>query len=193
MVLCDCVAACSDAGTSEQHKEDGCGSISSSRLNDAPQSLTSYYYMCEQEIAPSVCPLGWVYYRDDGSEGVDSCLKVTAGTFTSWAAASTGCYAQSHLLTVQSNLPSSGGLMRFAMSLYQWNGVYVGCWQSSSATQRAGGWNWVDNTPTGNLNCGGGGGGNGCGAWNAGQPECAALPLLASCCSYDTCCCRIYC
>ncbi len=127
--------------------------------------------LCEAEVSPS-CPFGWTVYVDDGSEGADSCVMISTGTVSTWAAANASCPAGSHLLTVRS-ASTAAGLLPFATSLYRGAGqlVYVGCFQDAAALSRASGWAWIDGTDASNLNCGTGSGGDGCGLWNASQPR----------------------
>jgi hypothetical protein len=124
--------------------------------------------MCETEVSP-LCPGGWAFYSDaDGSEGAQSCVWVSTAVADSWIAASTSCPSGGHLLTVKSSVPYSG-LLPFAMSLVpEENFVYIGCSQSSAATQTGGDWIWVDGTDASNLACGDGAG---CGIWNANEPK----------------------
>ena len=175
MPLCCLCCLCSDAGNAlEVHAQDFCqGSVvgHGSYLDDAFLGQTAYA-LCETEVSSS-CPPGWVFYLDDGSEGTDSCVLISATTASTWAAANASCPIGSHLLTVRS-ASSAVGLLPFATSLYHGAGqlVYVGCFQDAAALSRAGSWSWVDGTDASNLNCGDGSGGNGCGLWNASQPRC---------------------
>ena len=159
---------CSDSpNAAEAHSEDYCqGNGASPKFNDA-KATDVRRVMCEREISTALCPPGWTYYKDAGSEGKDSCLYVSASTLSNWNTASTSCSPGSHLLTVVSS-GTTGGILPFATALFS-SGVFVGCSQSSTATQRAMGWSWVDGTSANNLNCGAGG--NGCGIWNTGEPK----------------------
>ena len=131
------------------------------------------FYLCEME-ASSKCPTGWAYYRDDGSEGADSCLQISSFVVSTWAQASISCTStavpSAHLLTVKSSTTSSG-ILAFATSLFSGNAFFIGCSQSSGATQRAAGWSWVDSTSASNLNCGTGNGAEGCGIWDTNEPK----------------------
>lgn len=139
-----------------------------SDLYDVTISWQSAYTVCEYEVSYR-CPYGWTYYRDDGSEGWDSCVLMSSSNATSWAVANSSCPAGSHLLTIGSSL-SSTGLTAFASSLYNNAGqyVYIGCSQNSSASSAGSGWSWVDSTNSSYLNCGGG---IGCYLWNSSQPR----------------------
>lgn len=121
----------------------------------------------------SYCPVGWTYYKDTlGTEGHDSCLKMTTSYATSWSTGMSVCPIGSHGLTIMANSTTTG-LMPFAIALSAQSAYKLnfGCSQSSTALLRAMGWSWVDGTRAGNLNCGGGIGGNGCGIWGPLQPE----------------------
>ncbi len=172
-------------------------------MNDATLSAGAFRYACEREISSVLCLPGWAYYKDNGSEGEDSCLRVSATTASSWTLASTGCWPGSHLLTVASSI-TSAGLMAFATALHpSQTNFHMGCSQATSSSARAMGWAWIDGTTASNLNCGAGG--NGCGVWNTGEPKyvhlcysvstrrfafllqyvlCSCLPASLVCCSH---------
>ncbi len=174
--VCACVA-CSDGGdNSENHAEDHVRSRWNG-LDDSSGSVT-LTGMCETEVSP-LCPNGWVFYSDaDGSEGAQSCVWVSTAVAESWADASTSCPSGGHLLTVKSSVPRSG-LFAFAAALVQGNTwMYIGCSQSSTASQRGSGWTWVDGTDASNLVCGDG---MGCGLWALNEPKyvCTVSCLLA--------------
>lgn len=121
---------------------------------------TEYYYydynpLCEREVS-SLCPYGFTYYKDDGSEGSDSCLYVPPTSTNLWsvAASTSGCPLGSHLLTLQSTVTTTG-ILPFALSLTTTKS-WLGCSQSSTATLRARGWAWLDGSANSNLNCGNG-------------------------------------
>jgi hypothetical protein len=148
------------------------GNSGSSRLADN-SGANDYNYMCEYEISTQ-CPPGWVFYKDDGTEGYDSCVYL-ATSGAQWSSANTACNglgSGAHLLTVNSALGSSK-LLAFASSLYHLSGsfAYIGCFQQPFATQRGRDWYWVDNTDNSNLNCGTGAGAEGCNLWNTGEPS----------------------
>jgi hypothetical protein len=63
--------------------------------------------ICETQVSP-LCPAGWAYFADDGSEGGDSCLLISPYTVSNWVQANSGCPWETHLLTVA----SAGGLER---------------------------------------------------------------------------------
>ena len=161
----NCVA-CSDGDGIEDQAEDYGGSVPAG-LNDLGGS-SSYFGMCETEVSP-LCPSGWAFYSDaDGSEGTQSCVWVSTATAATWTAASTSCPSGGHLLTVTPSVAASG-LLAFATSLVQGNAwLYIGCSQSSTATQIGAGWTWVDGTDASNLACGDGAG---CGLWATIDPE----------------------
>jgi hypothetical protein len=163
------VFVCSDFPNSgELHAEDYCYSIGS-RMDDAALSAGAFRYACEREISSVLCPPGWAYYKDNGYEGEDSCLRVSATAVSTWTLASTGCWPGSHLLTVASSI-TSAGLMAFATALHpSQTNFHMGCSQATSSSARAMGWAWIDGTPASNLNCGAGG--NGCGIWNTNEPK----------------------
>ena len=191
---------CSDAGTSETQVEDYCSFVVdnlvnqqySNRLSDVAAG-DARRYMCEIELTSSptptptptpsptpICQAGWTRYVTDGSELSDSCLQSTS-TFSSWTAASVGCPAGSHMLSIRASSLPSTGLHRFVETDVHTTGEgYAGASQSSLATVRNRGWAWVDGTDASNLNCGTA---NqlGCGVWslhNGGEPKYAASLLL---------------
>ncbi len=161
-----CVRVCSDVGGVENHQEDYALSTADG-LRDTSGSNT-YIGMCETEVSP-LCPSGWAFYSDaDGSEGAPSCVWLSTTAAATWTAASTSCPSGGHLLTVTSSV-SSSGLLGLAISLVQGNTwLYIGCSQSSTATERGSGWTWVDGTDASNLACGDG---VGCGLWASSEPE----------------------
>ena len=140
----------------------------------------------------NACPPGWIFYKDDGTEGYDSCVHVSTATAASWNAANSSCSALgsgAHLLTINSAFTASR-LLAFASSLHNFGGsfAYIGCFQLSNATQRGRDWYWVDNTDNSNLNCGTGAGAEGCNLWNTGEPNDSGstsgqLNPLVSCCT----------
>ena len=135
-------------------------------LNDFGVSATAAQVVCETEVAPAVCPDGWAFYLDDdGSEGVDSCVKISDQTAPSWDLANASCPAGSHLLTVR-GFSTSLGLLAFVSSLTNSSGapVYVGCEQAPGGGS---GWRWLDDTDASNLNCGS----DGCGLWLSSYPQ----------------------
>lgn len=172
MVLLFFVVWCSDAGNAaESHSADYClgGTGVTRRISDVAidNGGTSALAACERELSTQRCPIGWLYYKDDGSEGQDSCLFVSSSSASSWAAASASCVPGSHLLTVRSSAASASGLLPFAASLLVDTAMYLGCSQSSTATQPWAGWSWVDGTSANNLNCAG----VSCGVWASGSPK----------------------
>ena len=158
---------CSDGSATETHAQDYVRRFSgTATVNDI--GATNIVSMCETEVS-SKCPNGWAFYSDvGGSEGFDSCVWVSSTTAASWTAASTSCTSGGHLLTVKASIAGSG-LLAFATSLVAASeNVYVGCSQSSSATQRGAGWTWVDGTAATNLACANG---LGCGLWASSEPK----------------------
>lgn len=83
--------------------------------------------ICETETS-TMCPFGWAYYSDNGSEGVDSCVFIATVVALSWSAANWSCPVGSHLLTLKSSNYTSG-LLPFSTSLYHGAGqkMYIGC------------------------------------------------------------------
>lgn len=159
---------CSD-GTSgnavEAHAADACG-LSGSSLTDQAGS-SSQRFICETEVS-QLCPFGWVFYNDDGSEGGNSCLQPSTHVASSWSIAAASCPSGSHLLTVKST-STSPYLLAFAASLLP-SAFFIGCSQNSTAVAPAAGWAWVDNTLPSNLNCASGS--PSCGIWNSTDPKC---------------------
>ncbi len=120
------------------------------------------------------CPAGWVFYKDDGTEGYDSCVYFSSTAASSWSNANSSCAtlaANSHLLTI--GAVGTSKLLAFASSLFHSPGsfAFVGCYQQSSAMLRGRSWSWVDSTDSSNLNCGTGIGAEGCSLWNATEPN----------------------
>lgn len=66
------------------------------------QGSCNLQVVCEAEVSP-LCPFGWVFYLDDGSEGVNSCVKFSTYVVSNWTMASQSCPAGSHLLTSQAS------------------------------------------------------------------------------------------
>jgi hypothetical protein len=125
--------------------------------------------ICETEVSP-LCPAGWAYFADDGSEGGDSCLLISPYTVSNWAQANSGCPWETNLLTVASaGTDLSSKLLRFASSLLSTASACIGCSQLSTASTPGSDWLWVDSTSSSNLNCGTGQ--YGCGLWGAGEPK----------------------
>lgn len=117
-----------------------------------------------------ICASGWTHYEDvDGTEGRDSCLRLTAVNYTYWVDASVNCPVGSHLLTVSSS-SIAGGLPQLVFAIVSGAASWLGCSQSSSATWMNGGWSWVDGTPNGNLNCGAPNAMY-CGVWATAEPK----------------------
>jgi hypothetical protein len=160
---------CSDAGSpTEQNKEDYCGAAGSMLGVYDTNNTATQRYVCEREVSTAVCPPGFMFYQDTGTEGQNSCLFVTNAA-ASWSDAAALCPTGTHLLTWKSTSQTSG-LNAFAASSIS-EVAYVGCSQSGTATQRAAGWSWVDGTAATNLNCGTGNGGDGCESWSTGEPK----------------------
>ena len=131
-------------------------------------------FMCEYEVSYA-CPAGWIFYKDDGTEGYDSCVYVSPAAAASWNAANSSCSALgsgAHLLTINSALGASS-LLTFATTLSNGAGnfLYAGCFQLSDASERGRDWYWVDNTDNTNLNCGTGAGAEGCNLWGSMEPS----------------------
>lgn len=140
-------------------------------MNDN-SNLNTEPYGCEVEVS-ALCPAGWAHYTDfTGSEGRDSCVKLSGSTVGSWSSAMAACPPGSHALSIGSS-NRTYGLLAFATSLAAQSSysIYYGCSQAPGSSQRSRGWSWVDGTPAGNLNCGNGSGGDGCGIWAPQQPE----------------------
>ncbi len=109
------------------------------------------------------CAAGWSYYSDsDASEGQASCLAVTGAATLNWLTAMRSCPMNSHLLTMAGMSPGSG-LYAFSR-VVSTASFWVGTSQSGTATAVNRGWNWIDGTPGGSLNCGAPGD-QGCGLW----------------------------
>ncbi len=108
---------------------------------------------------------------NDGSELSDSCVQLSGSTFSSWTAASVGCPAGSHMLSIRSS-PATVGLALFVVAnVCTGSGTcFVGGSQSSTALSRNREWAWVDGTDASNLNCGVPNAVS-CGLWLAGGPE----------------------
>jgi hypothetical protein len=123
--------------------------------------------VCEYELT---CQSGWTLYVDDGSEGQNSCFRHTPTAVANWAAARSACPTGSHLLTMKASTWSSTGIGSAVASIFTGT-LWYGCSQSSTATQKAVGWSWVDGSNAANLNCGTGNGGEGCGVWSPGEPK----------------------
>ena len=123
-----------------------------------------------------VCPVEWILYRDDGTEGHDSCIFL-ARELTIQAHATTLCQSYdpaAHLITF-AGANTSTGLYPFTIGTYRLfsppvlTEVWVGCQQSPAATNRGQNWTWVDGTPAANINCGNGA--DGCGLWRYNAPR----------------------
>lgn len=102
--------------------------------------------LVERDIAPTLCPPGWTYYQDNGTEGVDSCLYIPQSNQSSWLHSVSACPVGSHLLSIRSQSRVSG-LLPFATSLTPL-ASFIGCYQDSM-TQK---WFWLDGTSAANLN-----------------------------------------
>ncbi len=126
----------------------------------------------------SMCLPGWSRYMNDGSELSDSCLQVSGSMFGSWTAASVGCPAGSHMLTVRSSLKTNGLTQFVAVSICTGK-CYAGASQSSTAVYRNRGWAWVDGTDASSLNCGAPDT-IGCGLWLGAEPKYVCLESFAS-------------
>ena len=164
----------------EAHMQDYCSMIPSiPGLDDSPDSgdgYADYHSVCETEVSLSLCPPGWVYYKDhSGSEGHDSCIQVSR-TLVSRDDVESGlasCAPGSHLLTVRGPSPLSG-LLLFAAGLSGPEALHVGCSQQSTAGAPLRGWTWTDGTSATNLNCGDGQEPM-CGVWQWDEPKCVHL------------------
>ncbi len=106
---------------------------------------------------------------NDGSELSDSCVQLSGATFANWTAASVGCPAGSHMLTVRSSSVASG-LTQFVVVSICTGICFAGGSQSSTAVHRNRGWAWIDGTDASNLNCGTPDA-IGCGLWVGGEPK----------------------
>jgi hypothetical protein len=167
--VADCVVCgCSDNnGGTEAHNADACGQAGSSNgIYDVSGALVQKF-VCEKEISTTLCPPGFAFYQDRGTEGHHSCLFVTNAA-ASYSAVAALCPTGTHLLTIGSS-SKFAGLEAFAGSIT--TSSFVGCSQSSTANLAGTGWSWVDGTPADNLNCGTAG----CGVWNTGEPKYALL------------------
>jgi hypothetical protein len=134
--------------------------------------------LCEQEVKTSICDHQWMYYKDDGSEGRDSCIWMSNFLTTVNEATYYYCPANSHLLTIKGSSKTSG-LMALATASGQRQNFYIGCLRDAGVSGANRGWSWVDNTPADNLNCGNVGD-QGCGLWTPGNPRfvSVAIPLM---------------
>ncbi len=164
--VCVVVSPSDSPGPTEAHREDICvmGGGYAGKLNDA--GSIAQPYACEIDL---VCPSGWTLYVDNGSEGKNSCLMASSGTFASWSAATSACPSNSHLVSIGASVFSSG--LPAALTSIATDSPWYGCSQASTATQRGAGWTWVDGTSALNINCGSGAGGEGCGVWAVGEPK----------------------
>ena len=116
----------------------------------------------------------WSWYRDDGTEGHDSCFRLGTGASTDWVIANaTACPAGTHLITFGGS-NKAAGLYAVVVAQYRFTDFWVGCKQSPLAQGACSmGWSWVDSTPDWHLNCGWCG--EGCGLWAPGEPaDCGA-------------------
>ena len=99
-----------------------------------------------------------MYYRDDGTEGRDSCFKVYSlvSAYPDAVQVCANAAAGAHLITFR-GFTKSKGLFYSVLSTIQGrtNKLWAGCTQLSPAITRSQGWSWVDGTPSNNLNCGG--------------------------------------
>lgn len=159
---------CSDGNNpTELHAEDYCLAGSTLFINDATGTISgSAASLCEQEIG-SLCPPGWLYYKDDGTEGTDSCIQRYPVVGGNWNRAM--CGFGSHLVTFRGSSKTSG--LSALVTASGTGSSWLGCVQSGSSSQVARGWTWVDGTPADNLNCGTETGGSGCGLWSASEPK----------------------
>ena len=132
-------------------------------------TLTSTLSASPSPSPSSLCQPGWSRYINDGSELSDSCLQASSSSFSTWTAASVGCPAGSHMITVRSSIPASG-LAAFVRVSVTAVGLWIGASQSSSALYRNRGWMWLDGTGASNLNCGTNNAVS-CGVWETGGPE----------------------
>lgn len=126
-------------------------------------SYFSQWALWEREVS-LMCPFGWNYYKDGGTEGKDSCLYIAPNAVANWTDA-TGYFAcpfGSHLLSIGGG--NTSGLLPYAQSLSP-TAMWIGCSQSS-ATSTTANWGWVDGTPASNLNTTLLGS-----AWAAGEPK----------------------
>lgn len=115
---------------------------------ESPSVVGGFPMVYEQDISPSLCPFGWTYYQDNGTEGTDSCLYIprsgSTGLYsTSWISASRVCPVGSHLLSVRSSSVTSG-LLPFATSLTP-DPMFLGCYENGSN------WYWFDGTSRNNV------------------------------------------
>lgn len=132
-------------------------------MNDA-EGTEKIHYACEIEVS-TVCPPGWAYYLDDGSEGRSACLQLSSYTVSSYNEAVAACPVGSHLLTI--TYPGTdGSFLAYSSSLFEGGSFYVGCSHPAEGTDILSGWSWVDDPVAANLNCGG----VGCGPWNTYEP-----------------------
>ena len=158
----------------ELHSEDSC-TILTAINDDLGSSKTGVVPFCERDTATDLCPPGWLYYQDDGSEGTDSCIQVYTGYTGGWN--SGVCGPGAHLLTVKGTDPTKG-LTALALSSMPYS-AWLGCWQYNYDSAGswaylnavASNWYWVDGTSASNLNCGVSTGGSGCNLWSATEPK----------------------
>lgn len=131
--------------------------------------------VCEAEVSRSLCPPGWAYYQDDGSEGQDSCLKLIPlpTTFTD---ALQYCPLGSHFLTVGAS-GNSTTLLQYAVSLNHYASFWMGCRIHPFTSA----WAWMDGTPNNNLNCIG----DACDLWQVPPLKCVRTNCPAD---YVSCC-----
>ena len=126
---------CSDGDATENDTENQAMLVKASMLAQDVASTSSARVVCETEVSTR-CPYGWAYYKDDGSEGVDSCVWVSS-TSAVWSVANSSCPAGSHLLTVSGSQPASG-LLAFSTSVWvpsSTNFTHIGLVQSASSSQ----------------------------------------------------------
>jgi hypothetical protein len=150
---------CRDGGSGEVGHSNWCNMLGrgTTSWND---ELNDFYftgaqkYVCEREVSP-LCDVGWAFFNDDdGSEGANSCVRLTDTTYEQYRAALFGCPRNSHMLSVKSSSRTLG-LVRFAASLgTQPHGEWAGAFLETDPSTGLRHWRWIDGTPNDNIECG---------------------------------------